>query len=185
MLKFLTFLPNKKRNLEWYSEFQRVHSFLHSSCRHNLLPPFYLEQRWPLLMFPFLLDLIFKSTQSTLSSMWNIGLLISPRAWTYTFILDNLWSLKIEEWERKWVFIKLIIHTKMDEITQSLEVNTYNKRRFHFSLEGGCRRIVRLDIQRWGKTFWQNYSSLLKVVQNWRTQKMFVKTDAHVLPCSI
>lgn len=36
----------------------------------------------------------------------------------------------------------------MDEITQSLEVNTYDKQRIHFSLEGGCRRIVRLVIQR-------------------------------------
>lgn len=40
-----------------------------------------------------------------------------------------------------------IIHSKMNEITQSLEVNTCDKGRFHFSLEGGCRRIVRLDIQ--------------------------------------
>ena len=37
----------------------------------------------------------------------------------------------------------------MDEITQGLEVNTYDKQRFHFSLEGGtCRRIVLLNIQR-------------------------------------
>ena len=37
----------------------------------------------------------------------------------------------------------------MDEITQSLEVNTYDKRGFRFSLEGGtCRRIVLLSIQR-------------------------------------